>query len=209
MGNENKFNCPKCGSDNTASIPLVYKRGHATGNATHQEVVGYYVSQKTTTYADGHKETEDIGHSPVYGEVYHPTYTETDLAGEIAPPQQPKMPVMEADGSFICGVKGLTAFYISYVVFTPILAFIQSALQMTHATKGLIFCLISLSIIGVSAYGLYQCFDKAWCFVSGKKRRFDQAMIDYDEAMEQYRKNYEVWEHFFICMRCGHKFYVE
>lgn len=203
MGIDNKFNCPKCGSDNTVSIPLVYKRGHATGNATHQEVVGYYVSQKTTTYADGHKETEDIGHSPVYGEAYHPTYTETDLAGEIAPPQQPQMPVEEDDGCFICAVKGIISFYFGFGSAEIIARFFswgkEFGITVLYAVlTGILFIC-----------GIYWLIDKIWGIVSGKKRRFKQAMTDYVEAMEQYRKNYEEWEHLFICMRCGHKFYVE
>ncbi len=203
MRTDNKFDCPKCGSENTASIPLVYKRGHATGNATHQEIVGYYVSQKTTTYADGHKETEDIGHSPVYGEVYHPTYTETDLAGEIAPPQQPQMPVMEEDGCFICGVKGIFSLVMAWKVVVVIFFNILN-LDETGLRK-----FVYLVIICVLTCILYSCLGKVWYAVSGKKRRFKQAMIDYAEAMEQYRENYEEWEHLFICMRCGHKFYVE
>ena len=31
--------CPNCGSENTVSVPLMYKRGHATGTATHKEIV--------------------------------------------------------------------------------------------------------------------------------------------------------------------------
>ena len=36
--------CPNCGSENTVSVPLVYKRGHATGTATHREIVGYEIA---------------------------------------------------------------------------------------------------------------------------------------------------------------------
>ena len=89
---ENRIlSCPHCGSDNTASVPLVYKRGHATGTATQQEIVGYEVETKTTTYSDGSKETEETGRHAVYGDVTRPTYTITDLAREIAPPQEPNL----------------------------------------------------------------------------------------------------------------------
>ena len=39
--NDNKFDCPHCGSSNTASMQNLYKTGHATGTATHTGVVGY------------------------------------------------------------------------------------------------------------------------------------------------------------------------
>ena len=80
----NHLACPNCRSENTAAVSLVYKRGHATGTATHREIVGYDVETTTTTYADGSKTTEETGRHAVYGDVTRPTYTVTDLAREIA-----------------------------------------------------------------------------------------------------------------------------
>ena len=81
MQDFSKFNCPHCGSDNTASMSLVYRRGHATGTAVHTEVVGYDVTTTIHTRSDGSTYTDE-SRSPCYGNVTRDTYTETDLAKE-------------------------------------------------------------------------------------------------------------------------------
>ena len=110
----NHLACPNCRSENTAAVSLVYKRGHATGTATHREIVGYDVETTTTTYADGSKTTEETGRHAVYGDVTRPTYTVTDLAREIAPPPEPKLRQLEHDT--------LTVGCISFGCLLPILS---------------------------------------------------------------------------------------
>ena len=137
----NKYSCPNCGSGNTASIPLVYKRGHATGNATHREVVSYNVQTTTTTHSQGHKETEETGRTPVYGNVTRPTYTETDLAKEVAPPTPPDEPQLIQSGyDFValgCGSIGCLFPFLMLVAYVILKYFIKKSVVKYQFTRGL------------------------------------------------------------------------
>ena len=51
--------------------------------------------------------------------------------------------------------------------------------------------------------------DPVWDSISGKNRRFAKAMAKYQEEMADYQEQYAYWQHLYICMRCGHKYYLE
>ena len=133
MANNEKFNCPHCGSDNTVSVPLAYKRGHATGTATHMEVVGYDVQTTTTTYSSGYSETHETGRTPIYGPVKHDTYTITDLAAEVSPPEEPTKPVMKEKDGFIVFIEKFVVAFITY----HLAIFLGGCISWTTDNEGL------------------------------------------------------------------------
>ncbi len=202
MDNHDKFRCPHCGSDNTASIPLVYKRGHATGTATHTEIVGYDVKTTTTTYADGHSETKETGRTPIYGDVKHDTYTMTDLAAEVAPPQKPQKPAKEDIGGFMSALCILLIFGISFFITGRILNFLPIESTFICLFLGLIIWWLFNSAIA-------RIFDKIYFNLSGINQRYAVALQQYHESLANYRKDYKAWKKSYICMRCGHIFYLD
>lgn len=199
MNDHDKFKCPHCGSDNTVSIPLVYKRGHATGTATHTGVVGYDVKTTTTTYADGRSETKETGRSPIYGNVTRDTYTITDLAKEIEPPKTPEKPLPEESGCLINTISYILSSSISFLgSFVLVGTFFKE--------KGFIFLPI---IFIVSTFLLFSIFSSIGRKISGKNKHYKIALENYERALARYHIAYRKWEKGYICMRCGHRFYVE
>ena len=183
--------CPYCGSDNTASVPLVYKRGHATGTATHREIVGYDVETTTTTYSDGSKKTEETGRHAVYGDVTHPTYTVTDLAREISPPQEPTLAQREHNTI----ATGCVAFGCLMPILMLVLEFVVYKFSGISGMTNLLIRLLVAIII--------------WKLWSDRRNTNVQNRLnkeEYARAMAEYHKNIAAWEKRFICMRCGHIF---
>lgn len=202
VSGDNKYNCPNCGSDNTASIPLVYSRGHATGTATHTEIVGYDVEKTKTTYADGHSETKETNRTPIYGDVTYPTYTITDLAREVAPPEEPKKPTPEEFGCFLNGMIGCISVYIS----AKIVDFIYNLVQNIFGGIGFFIGIVLVLVLSLILYGLLGGLVYT---ISGRGRRHEQNLQIYEQEMQTYRAKYAEWEHSYICMRCGHRFYID
>ncbi|SFW48024.1 hypothetical protein [Selenomonas ruminantium] len=202
MDNHEKFNCPHCGSDNTALIPLVYKRGHATGTAVHREVVGYDVETTTATYSNGQSETYETGRTPIYGDVKHGTYTITDLAAEIAPPNEPIKPIRDTKRSFVSELGVLFMLYVAYLV-TKLISPVFSL------GEDLISLIIKFTIWGIVWLVLVHFFDKIWDIVSGKNAKYEKLLQKYEEDLYNYQQECIAWEKSYICMRCGHRFYVE
>ncbi|MCH3960414.1 MAG: hypothetical protein LKE51_14225 [Selenomonas sp.] len=203
----NKYSCPNCGSGNTASIPLVYKRGHATGNATHREVVSYNVQTTTTTYGDGHKETEETGRTPVYGNVTRPTYTETDLAKEVAPPTPPDEPQLIQSGyDFValgCGSIGCLFPFLMLVAYVILKYFIKT--PMTQSAWDNVSYLIFATVVFLVVYNIYTTKK----LNTRHKKEHAIAMEEYKKQMEEYYRSVEDWQHLYICNRCGCKFRVD
>ena len=189
---ENRIlSCPHCGSDNTASVPLVYKRGHATGTATQQEIVGYEVETKTTTSSDGSKETEETGRHAVYGDVTRPTYTITDLAREIAPPQEPNLIQREHNTM----TNGCLAFGCLMPILMLILEYVVYRMSGISGMTNLLCWLLAAIIIW-----------KLWNDRRNTNAQNRASKEEYDRAMKAYHQNIAAWEKRFICMRCGHIF---
>lgn len=187
----NHLACPNCRSENTAAVSLVYKRGHATGTATHREIVGYDVETTTTTYADGSKTTEETGRHAVYGDVTRPTYTVTDLAREIAPPPEPKLRQLEHDT--------LTVGCISFGCLLPILSLVISlAAYKVSGLSGLGNALIYIA----AALVVWKLWNDRRN-INEKNRTLKK---EYEQAVEEYSRRLAEWEKLFICMRCGHIF---
>lgn len=187
----NHLTCPHCGSDNTASVPLVYKRGHATGTATHREIVGYDVETTTTTYSDGSTKTEETGRTAVYGNVTRPTYTVTDLAREIAPPQEPTLSQREHNTM----THGCLAFGCLMPIVAFILEFVAYRISGLAGMGNLLAWLVAALII--------------WKLWNDRRNTNDAnraSKEEYEREMEAYHKKVAAWEKRFICMRCGHIF---
>lgn len=202
MANNDRLNCPHCGSDNTVSVPLAYKRGHATGTAVHTEIVGYNVETTTTTYGDGHTSTRETGRTPIYGNVKHDTYTMTDLAREIAPPEEPEKPTREDIGSFTSWIGVFVIFGSSFFITGEILSLFSFNSGITNFFIGFImWCGLN--------YAGAKIFDKIWFDITGKNKRYKQALEDYDKELLNYREACRNWENSYICMRCGHRFFIE
>lgn len=196
-----KFDCPNCGSSNTASMSLVYKRGHATGTAVHNEVVGYEVTTVTHMRSDGSTYTEE-SRSPRYGDVKRDTYTETDLAKEIAPPVEPKKPEREEIGCLMEGLGIVTGMGIA----------VEVARTMSNIFGwGQDFSTVGYVILTWcgALYLFCKMMAPLWKFITGKNHRFAVAMANYQADLVAYREKYAHWKHMYICMRCGHKYYLE
>lgn len=202
MDNNDKFRCPHCGSDNTASFQVVYKRGHATGTAVHTEVVGYNVETTTTTYEDGYSETKETGRTPVYGDVKHDTYSMTDLAAEVAPPEEPKEPTKEDLGCLSTIIFYLILFAISLCITEQILKFLPIESTWLNLLLGIPIWWFFIVNIG-------KIFVKINLKVSGIEQRYEMALQEYNESLADYKEKYREWEKSYICMRCGHRFYVD
>jgi len=183
--------CPNCGSENTVSVPLMYKRGHATGTATHKEIVGYDVETTTTTYSDGSKKTEETGRHAVYGDVTRPTYTVTDLAREIAPPPEPKLKQLEHDT--------MTVGCVSFGCLLPILSLVISLVAYKFSKLSGLENALTYIAAALVIWKLWN--DRR---TTNKKNRTQKE--EYDQAMEEYTRRLAEWEKLFICMRCGHIF---
>ncbi len=217
MNENSKYTCPNCGSDNTASIPLEYKRGHIYGEETRSELVGYNVEKEKITYKDGHTETKEVNRTPIYQNVTRPTVKLTSLAAEIAPPPSPIEPKPESDGCFVCIVKGIISAVVGFMISSVLGTVVGNALfydfLSDYLVKGVVATLVGgilllLSLVGIAAM-VYMWLGEMWFKFSGKKQRFEQEMQVYNEQMIKYREMYAQWEHLYICMRCGHKFYVD
>lgn len=201
MQDFSKFNCPHCGSDNTASMSLVYRRGHATGTAVHTEVVGYDVTTTIHTRSDGSTYTEE-SRSPCYGNVTRDTYTETDLAKEIAPPEEPKEPEREQTGCFMVGVGIVTGLGVA----VEVTRFVANCFAWGHDFETVCYVVLTWCL---AFFVFCIMIDPVWDSISGKNRRFAKAMAKYQEEMAEYQEQYAYWQHLYICMRCGHKYYLE
>ena len=170
--------CPNCGSENTVSIPLMYKRGHATGTATHKEIVGYDVETTTTTYSDGSKKTEETGRHAVYGDVTRPTYTVTDLAREIAPPPEPKLKQLEHDT--------MTVGCVSFGCLLPILSLIISLVAYKFSKLSGLENTLTYIAAALVIWKLWN--DRR---TTNKKNRARKE--EYDQAMEEYTRRLADW----------------
>ena len=191
-----KLNCPNCGSENTSSIPLVYKSGHGTGTAVHREVVGYDVKVETTQHFDGHIETKEVGNRPIYENVSHTTHTMTDLAREVAPPSEPKL--KEMPNSLVsvgCGAIGcLMPITLTIIYFVAKYQFNKDIWAwMDYLMYAFIACTVFYLI-------------KAY---PGMKKANEAVQSENDAEMARYRNRLEAWSRSYICNRCGHKFVVE
>ena len=169
-----KLACPNCGSENTVSVPLMYKRGHATGTATHKEIVGYDVETTTTTYSDGSKKTEETGRHAVYGDVTRPTYTVTDLAREIAPPPEPKIKQLEHDT--------MTVGCVSFGCLLPILSLVISLVAYKFSKLSGLENALTYIAAALVIWKLWN--DRR---TTNKKNRTQKE--EYDQAMEEYTRS--------------------
>jgi hypothetical protein len=192
-----KLSCPHCGSENTSSLPLVYQRSHATGTAVHRGVVGYDVEITTTTYSDGSSSSKETGRTPVYGNIVHDTYTETDLAKEIAPPQAPQLK-QESYDTWTTGCVGCGC-VMPLVIFFLVL-FIEYAVHV-HLSNRDQQVIMALGVITLAAYLVYARI--------GTRRRNIAAKKEYDAGMQEYHRKMEIWQKLYICNRCGHRFVVD
>ena len=220
----NKYNCPKCGSENTSAVSLVYKNGHTTGHATNKELVGYTdVKTEVTVHSDGSTSTKTSGGDAIYGNVTRPTESYSDLARTVPPPTEPQFQEIKSGGSGCIGCIG-------FVVGLAIVQYVLSLAENIVAIKNLetiifnwlnaecgkifgtllwiaicfvIFFLGALSIVAFFA-NLYDKFF-TWKHNSENQRLREE----YEKDMAIYRQERWNWEHTYICMRCGEKFIVE
>lgn len=199
--NDNKFNCPHCGSDNTASVQMIYKTGHATGTATHRGVVGYDNVYKTTTYADGHSEKKLESSTPIYGDITEQTEEITELAKEIAPPVEPQLNITDESsfgclGCFFTGVLVWGGFNILASIFFAVIS------------NGSIWEVIKLALL---VYGpiilLIYIIDK----IRSKKKlkKIEEQKSLHAQAMQKWERDMELWRSEWICFKCGQRFRVD
>ena len=196
--NDNKFNCPHCGSNNTASVQMVYKTGHATGTATHTGVVGYNNTYKTTTYADGHSEKKLESSTPIYGDITKQTEEITELAKEIAPPVKPQLNIPDEFGCLGClgcfftGVLALGGINFLVSIFIEVIAnrSIWEVIKPYLLVYGPIILLI---------YIIYKI----------RSRQKLKKIEEQKQAMQKWERDMELWRNEWICLKCGHKFRVD
>lgn len=201
------YDCPFCGSNNTALVSLVYKQGHATGNTVTRELIGYDVTKETTTYnnmyGESLKKEVKTSSTPVYGDVSHKTKAFTDLAREIAPPEPPSKPSPIGAGCFMMTVMVISAFVLGIYVDSKIASFFQ---------WGKSFDITVLYVIVTGLFLMYMfaiSFERIWWIIIRRKSKFEKAMIEYNREFDEYKQKYAAWEQRFICMRCGKQYYIE
>ncbi len=210
MNDFSKYDCPKCGSNNTSSLSVEFKRGHVYGSKTTREVVGYEVKEEKTTYWDGHSETKEVDRSPIYQNVTRPTVNLTDLAIEISPPVPPTEPKPAPDGFILSIIKGILSFAIAYFLVSCI-SYISNFLFPFEFKWiwGLFVSFLGFLLLLVFCYSFYHMFGQLIFNHTSKKQKFEQDMQIYNEQMNVYRERYAIWEKSYICLRCGHIFHVE
>ncbi len=197
MSND-KFKCPHCGSDNTRNVEVIYREGHSTGTARSREITGF-TAVKTSVRIDygGEKHVSQSGGDAIYEDVERPVVTTSDLARTIAPPPHPnleleKMPsIWQSIGIFLFTVP---VYYIGAVII--LFYFLPSVWNFLPTSAIIIFCIL-FSLFTAS-------FERIINTRTNKERQ-----QKYDAEMPAYRKAYDHWRHHYLCLRCGHKFYVD
>ena len=186
-----KYVCPNCGSENILSVPQQYERGHAEGVVTRREKVGY-----SDTIRDG----KVVSSTPIYGDVSHPTYSDTDLAKRLAPPRKPVPPTPPVHKRKMGCI--VIALFIMFGLTIP-----EGLLQLFLRNDPSEVC-ISIGFMLI-VYLLWRCFPKF-----GKQKRLEQeereayerAVAAYPHQMEEYNKRLYEWQHSYICERCNSVF---
>lgn len=191
-----KYVCPNCGSENILSVPQQYERGHSEGVVTRREKVGC-----SNTVRDG----KIVSSTPIYGDVRHPTYSDTDLAKRLAPPKKPVQPtpppVHKRRPGCILGT------ILAILLFSFIVCIIH----------GLIDWLLGGSLFdlyfGVGAIAVLYIIERIFPKSPKQKRlereereEYERALAAYPHQMEEYNKRLYEWQHSYICERCNSVF---
>ena len=221
----NKYTCPHCGSENTSSVPLVYKGGHTTGHATNRELVGYTdVKTEVTVHADGSTSTKTSGGDAVYGSVTRPTESYSDLARTMPPPTKPEFHEKKREaGEFLGCITFL--FCAGVVVSIGIYVFdnfdfirnvlINSETWLKAELGKTTTSVLGLAVVFISWFFATGCMTGLLAELHNKffamiyKAENQRRREEYEKNMEIYRQERWEWEHSYICLRCGHRFFVD
>lgn len=202
------YRCPNCGSENTRSVPLVYEEGHYSGSQVAKEVIGQTIQMETTTYADGHKETREVGRSPIHGDVKRSAEGTTDLASKLKPPLKPTR-AKRIDKHLVCGGV-LTAGCTSIGCVTPLLLLaVYFGGSYFFPETEIDWTIVKYVIIAIVVVSIFRGYRKG----KQEEKHDDEARALYEQRFDNSWKNYQQkksdWEHSYICMRCGHVFVLD
>lgn len=187
-----KYVCPNCGSENILSVPQQYERGHAEGVVTRREKIGY-----SDTVRDG----KVVSSTPIYGDVSHPTYSNTDLAKRLAPPKKPVQPDPPPVHKRKMGcLMSILFFFFTIVVLHGVVDWL-----LGYFPFDIYFGVGSMIVL----YIIWRIFPK-----SPKQKRlereereeYERALAAYPHQMEEYNKRLYEWQHSYICERCNSVF---
>lgn len=154
------FDCPNCGSRQTSSFEMVYSQGTRSG----------YINASTLTSSG------DVGFTG--GE----TYSQSLLAGQLSPPEEPKL----KGGTILASV--LVSFFAAGIVTYMIAYFIRTTgTPVDETTIGMNLIFVYLLLIPVLA--------SLGCWLH--KRALKKMMPGYLEKLREWSKG-------MICQRCGY-----
>lgn len=221
MDNE-KYKCPKCGSDNTTSISLMIKMGKNSSTTTKKEMVGFDVEKQRIDYENGFRETHLTDIKPVFDNVTHHSESTSDFIKEVIDdfnkkairPKEPAEPYLSAKPDSF-GVSNIIESIVLSIVPAAVIYFFLWIFVDNESNRQTYGILVFLSLI------ILLCIDeKRTC--NRKLEEYHSAKERYEEKVKIYPKEVEIYkeklaeynqkvydfEHSNICMRCGEIFVV-
>lgn len=186
-----KYVCPNCGSENILSVPQQYERGHLEGVVTRREQIGY---------SDTIKDGKVVSSTPIYGDVSHPTYSNTDLAKRLAPPRKPVPPTPPPVHKRKSGCLMMILIFFGICIFNDLVDWLYGY-RLFDVYSGTGFMIV--------VYIIWRIFPKSpkqKQLEREEREAYERAVAAYPHQMEEYNKRLYEWQHSYICERCNSVF---
>ena len=213
--NSSDYRCPHCGCENTRYVPNIYKEGHSTVTETRREVIGQNVQHKVITYADGRKEREFAGSTPIYGDVQYTQTYASDLSLELSPPDKPISPdtipgaFSRTIGELFTGI-GCLPFVVTFIFYIVclIIYYIFDYKHIEYIVYNYIdgfFGFLKYSFIVIPILTVLYCIKD----YGNKVRQVEQERANAKKNLDEYYAKLNAWKHSYLCSRCGKIFVLD
>lgn len=217
-----KYKCPKCGSDNTSSISLMIKMGKNSSTTTKKEMVGFNVEKQRIDYENGFRETHLTDIKPVFDNVTHQSESTSDFIKEIVAdfnknakrPAEPQEPYLYAkpDSFGISNILGSMLNSVVPAAFIYFFLWIFVDDENARHTYGILVFIALVILLCLDEKS--RCKNRLKNYYIDKENYEEQVKLypeklkTYEKELAEYNQKVYDFEHSNICMRCGEIFVV-